>query len=167
MLYVSHSCIRLWIWDEYCVYFLSPCRLVHCRVVPVSQEMIHLAHFSGTNHCLQSLSSTKHKCPVCSGACRFMLASSLYHIPKCSRMGFVTYYYPRDLLHCICPEEYWYKMQKATCILNFQAWRAGGIICSMLITQCTYLCITCVIRTVFHAVGWCLLMWRLQRVWSV
>ena len=37
-----------------CVYFVSPCRLVHSPVVPVSQEMKHLALFSGMNHCYQS-----------------------------------------------------------------------------------------------------------------
>ena len=36
-----------------CVYFVSPCRLVHSPVVPVSQEMKHLALFSGMNHCYQ------------------------------------------------------------------------------------------------------------------
>ena len=50
VLYVPHG---YWICGGCCVYFVSPCRLVHCQAVPVSQEMKHLAPFSGMKHCYQ------------------------------------------------------------------------------------------------------------------
>ena len=41
--------------------FLSPCRLVRCPVVLVSQDPTRLARFSGMNHCYQyNISSAKH-----------------------------------------------------------------------------------------------------------
>ena len=65
--------------------------------------------------------------------------------------GAVTYYYPRNSMHCIMPRIILIQYAKSYAYTEFL---------SMLITQCTYLCIfVCTCNgTVFHAIGWCHLM---------